>query len=819
MSLKCSTMSAPMPATLFLPTVSLVRNKLAIGLVWILVVVSGTSTASGQTYSYDILMDTDVNLHGKDLTWLGLLSVNDSDTVATSVEFAGMAGTESGVFSPIEALIKTGDVVDGQTVGNVANGGGGYGINNSSQVATSAHMDPGTGVRASIVKAGPNPTQNRIVAQHGGPAVCGLTLAYSMSHPRNSNIDAVLFQSGFDTMGSGPSQANFKVRASDSACLDHVKLGDTVGGPGDEQIVTGFESGLTINAGGFAINDDGDWIMLVTYNGGHGLVFADAQAGHAKTFVQKTGDVVAGRTIDYFVQSPFLGDNGEILYIAAFVGGGQGLISVGGPAPRGLLAETGDVVGCREIDSFVKGTSNTAGDTVFLAKLVGGPSEYGAFTLTSRIVATGDVVAGAMVEMVDDVTIGETGNAAMALTYPASRKAIVLASPIGPAVGCCGNGQPDLDEECDDGNANNNDACTNSCMNATCGDGIIGPGETCDDEGDSGADGCSAICMMESGWTCSGEPSVCTPECGDGLVIGGETCDDGNVNSGDGCSSLCQCEGTCGDGAVNPVEACGEQCDLGGQNGQPESACSSFCQAEGICTVSQEACVDASDCPPSEGCCGNGTIDADEACDDGNPQDGDCCSSTCAIESNTLCSLPCQGVSGPHLLSPVSMRLRFTDKDVNGFYENWTTKPRGTAGLMILRTGQAVDPRTERTRISFSQNDPSNPGERRILGEFTVEPSDWTRCSERPAGSGDETCTLRDPSEMASSPPGVKSALIKEKGVELRYKFKGVKEAAIEVPDLSQSNKLRVCIHIGDDAGTALLSCEERGPRLLCDTE
>jgi cysteine-rich repeat protein len=31
--------------------------------------------------------------------------------------------------------------------------------------------------------------------------------------------------------------------------------------------------------------------------------------------------------------------------------------------------------------------------------------------------------------------------------------------------------------------------------------------------------------------------------------------------------------------------------------------------------------------------CGNGTVEADEACDDGNPFDGDCCSSVCTIEA------------------------------------------------------------------------------------------------------------------------------------------------------------------------------------------
>ncbi len=43
-----------------------------------------------------------------------------------------------------------------------------------------------------------------------------------------------------------------------------------------------------------------------------------------------------------------------------------------------------------------------------------------------------------------------------------------------------------------------------------CGDGIIDAGETCDDGDMQDGDGCSSVCQVESGWTCDGEPSVCT---------------------------------------------------------------------------------------------------------------------------------------------------------------------------------------------------------------------------------------------------------------------------------------------------------------------
>src|SRR5690349_15927727 len=36
----------------------------------------------------------------------------------------------------------------------------------------------------------------------------------------------------------------------------------------------------------------------------------------------------------------------------------------------------------------------------------------------------------------------------------------------------CGNGQPDGDEECDDGNLKNGDGCSKDCKREVCGNGI-----------------------------------------------------------------------------------------------------------------------------------------------------------------------------------------------------------------------------------------------------------------------------------------------------------------------------------------------------------
>ncbi|MEI8254254.1 MAG: DVUA0089 family protein [Deltaproteobacteria bacterium] len=171
------------------------------------------------------------------------------------------------------------------------------------------------------------------------------------------------------------------------------------------------------------------------------------------------------------------------------------------------------------------------------------------------------------------------------------------------AIATCGNGTREGSEICDDGNTTAGDGCSASCILETgyvctgtpsvchvaCGDGALQAGETCDDSNRTAGDGCSSTCTVETGYTCAGTPSVCGPGCGDGIRLASEGCDDGNLVNGDGCASTC---------AVEAGFACA---------GTP-SVCS--------------------------GICGDGLLRGTEQCDDGNIASGDCCSATCAREAN-----------------------------------------------------------------------------------------------------------------------------------------------------------------------------------------
>lgn len=79
----------------------------------------------------------------------------------------------------------------------------------------------------------------------------------------------------------------------------------------------------------------------------------------------------------------------------------------------------------------------------------------------------------------------------------------------------CGDNIVNGPEECDSGNDNSNsepNACREDCTVSECGDGVVDNerGEFCDDGDNNNGDGCSASCSIQSGYSCTGSPSVCS---------------------------------------------------------------------------------------------------------------------------------------------------------------------------------------------------------------------------------------------------------------------------------------------------------------------
>jgi len=239
----------------------------------------------------------------------------------------------------------------------------------------------------------------------------------------------------------------------------------------------------------------------------------------------------------------------------------------------------------------------------------------------------------------------------------AGSKGIII--PPADQFAACGNSKADPGEVCDDGNKEDGDGCNRACQreadficpeigpcmfSAACGDGLLATREACDDGNTADGDGCNKDCTaVEPGFQCRVAGKHCVPFCGDGMMTGSENCDDSNSKSGDGCSSTCLTEPgwSCKAGAGCVQSVCGngmmetgETCDAGKSNGLffgDATGCSKTCTKEPSCrdaTGATTACATP---------CGDGNIDLNEACDDGNGVDGDGCSKDCEAEDGFTC--------------------------------------------------------------------------------------------------------------------------------------------------------------------------------------
>ncbi len=267
------------------------------------------------------------------------------------------------------------------------------------------------------------------------------------------------------------------------------------------------------------------------------------------------------------------------------------------------------------------------------------------------------------------------------------------------AIPRCGDGNLDLDEACDDGNADGGDGCSADCsmiepghacgnpgdpcvVTHVCGNGIIEDNEGCDDHNTADGDGCHSDCTLEAGWKCEVAGIRCTAaECGDGIIAGFEECDDGNAST-PGCSTTCTLEDgyqcptanaaciptVCGNGVREGTE----QCDDGsaaGPNNTLGDGCTPLCTREPQCADGTCAAV-----------CGDGSIQAGEECDDGNLHDYDGCTSTCTVEYGFYCTP--SGTVEPSTL-PVAVVYRdFKGNDLSGGHVDFQNINNSQTGMV-----------------------------------------------------------------------------------------------------------------------------------------
>ena len=163
--------------------------------------------------------------------------------------------------------------------------------------------------------------------------------------------------------------------------------------------------------------------------------------------------------------------------------------------------------------------------------------------------------------------------------------------------------------DCDDDNPCTHDTCSvaDGCVN------------TPQDGGCSDDDACTLGDFCEEGECQSGAEAL--------------ACDDENGCTDDSCDGDSGCVYTANDAACDDSNACTENDTCGDGSCKPGSA--------KVCPSDNDACTTDS-CDPTQGCiytaitpcCGNGSKEGAEECDDGNNANGDGCSSQCKSEAS-----------------------------------------------------------------------------------------------------------------------------------------------------------------------------------------
>ena len=160
--------------------------------------------------------------------------------------------------------------------------------------------------------------------------------------------------------------------------------------------------------------------------------------------------------------------------------------------------------------------------------------------------------------------------------------------------GECGDAVVDVDEECDDGNTNDGDCCSSTCLFVDAGS-TCGPGAACSEDKCDGAGTCNTV-AMEDGATCD-DGVYCN---GTDSCVGG-VCD---AHGGDPCLGGGECASSCNESSNDCFAAASTACDDGDGN---------------VCT--EGGCDGGGDCvavPVSNGAsCGAGNACNADQCSDG----------------------------------------------------------------------------------------------------------------------------------------------------------------------------------------------------------
>ncbi len=231
----------------------------------------------------------------------------------------------------------------------------------------------------------------------------------------------------------------------------------------------------------------------------------------------------------------------------------------------------------------------------------------------------------------------------------------------------CGDGILDTGEACDDGNRNDNDACTNRCLANVCGDGVMNVGaEECDYGGENGH-GCTGA---EYGSTCA----ACTNQC--------------RMTASSG--------GFCGNAQVDGSEQC-DGADFGRASGVQTSA-GLTCTGLGFDYAERVRCTDATNPAATIEVASN---DAETSCVAGTARDIIACSRTCGYGGCQTCA----SQTGTATIHAVVYDAVYSDRTVPG------------ATVTLLQNGRRITTQTTNADGEFTF---SNLNGNRSCGGYRV---------------------------------------------------------------------------------------------------
>ncbi|MCP3105420.1 FG-GAP-like repeat-containing protein [Myxococcus sp. K15C18031901] len=169
-------------------------------------------------------------------------------------------------------------------------------------------------------------------------------------------------------------------------------------------------------------------------------------------------------------------------------------------------------------------------------------------------------------------------------------------------------------------------------LRAVCGDGVLSGFEVCDDGNQLSGDGCSSVCQLEPGYTCTGQPTVCTDI--DECAAGTDNCNENATCTNIGGSFTCACNaGYTGDGVTctdidecaTGTDNCNENATCTNTGGSFTCACKTGYTGDGVTCTDIDECATGTDNCNENATCTNTGGSFTCACNAGYEGDGVTC--------------------------------------------------------------------------------------------------------------------------------------------------------------------------------------------------